>query len=108
MSQPSVPPVLPTIGSPLKYGYRTKITPHFEAAPKSLLKIKQQDKTDHDEVKEQPDWLKIGFNLVGTRKVLDIEECPIATPVINEALVIERARVVRYIESFLEMLSNYL
>jgi len=108
LSQPSVPPVLPTIGSPLKYGYRTKITPHFEAAPKSLLKIKQQDKTDNDEVKEQPDWLKIGFNLVGTRKVLDIEECPIATPVINEALAIERTRVIRYVESFLGMLSSYL
>ena len=108
MSKSSVPSVLPTIGSPLKYGYRTKITPHFEAAPKSLLKMKQQDKTDHDEVKKQPDWLKIGFNLVGTRKVLDIEECPIATPVINEALAIERARVMRYVKSFLEMLSNYL
>jgi len=70
--------------------------------------MKQQDKTDHDEVKKQPDWLKIGFNLVGTRKVLDIEECPIATPVINEALAIERARVMRYVKSFLEMLSNYL
>jgi len=100
-----VPTVLPTIGSPLQYGYRTKITPHFEAAPKSLLKIKQRNKVDNDEVKEQPDWLKIGFNVVGTRKVLDIEECPIATPVINEALAIERARVIGYVGFFLEMLS---
>lgn len=90
-----MPAVLPTIGSPLQYGYRTKITPHFEAAPKSLLKKKQQDKTDKDEVTEQPDWLKIGFNVVGTRKVLDIEECPIATPVINQALTSEREKIIK-------------
>jgi len=108
LSEGSVPSVLPTIGSPLKYAYRTKITPHFEAAPKSLLKIKQQDKTDSEQVKEQPDWLKIGFNLVGTRKVLDIEECPIATPVINEAFATERARVIKYVASFLEILLKLL
>jgi tRNA (uracil-5-)-methyltransferase len=90
-----VPTVLPTIGSPLQYGYRTKITPHFEAAPKSLRQKKQGEKTDEDGVKEQPDWLKIGFNMVGTRKVLDIEECPIATPIINEALTSERANIIR-------------
>ncbi|KAJ3566703.1 hypothetical protein NP233_g6830 [Leucocoprinus birnbaumii] len=100
LSQSSLPTVLPTIGSPLQYGYRTKITPHFEAAPKSLLKKKQQSNTDKDEVKEQPDWLKIGFNLVGSRKVLDIEECPIATPVINEALTAERSRVIKNAYTF--------
>jgi tRNA (uracil-5-)-methyltransferase len=89
----SVPTVLPTIGSPLQYGYRTKITPHFEAAPKSLKK-QQQDNVDKGEVK-QPDWLKIGFNIAGTRKVMDIEECPISTPVINEGLTAERARIIR-------------
>ncbi|KXN80741.1 tRNA (uracil(54)-C(5))-methyltransferase [Leucoagaricus sp. SymC.cos] len=91
----SVPSVLPTIGSPLQYGYRTKITPHFEAAPKFILKKKQQDKTDKDEVTEKPDWLKIGFNIVGTRKVMDIEECVIATPVINQTLPVERVKVVK-------------
>ncbi|KAF5346081.1 hypothetical protein D9756_010839 [Leucocoprinus leucothites] len=100
LGQTSVPIVLPTIGSPLQYGYRTKITPHFEAASKSLLKKWQQANIDKDEVKEQPDWLKIGFNVVGTRKVLDIEECPIATPIINEALTTERARVIRNAYTF--------
>lgn len=90
-----MPTILPTIGSPLQYGYRTKITPHFEAAPKSLLRKKQAEKTDKDEVAEQPDWLKIGFNIVGKRQVLDIEECPIATPVINQALTSERANIIR-------------
>jgi tRNA (uracil-5-)-methyltransferase len=61
------------------------------------MKMKEKDKTDKDDVEEQPDWLKIGFNVVGTRKVLDIEECPIATPVINEALTDERQRIVKYV-----------
>ncbi|EKM75220.1 hypothetical protein AGABI1DRAFT_64825 [Agaricus bisporus var. burnettii JB137-S8] len=95
LPESSVPTILPTIGSPLQYGYRTKITPHFEAAPKSLLRKKQAEKTDKDEVTEQPDWLKIGFNIVGKRQVLDIEECPIATPVINQALTSERANIIR-------------
>ncbi|EGN94183.1 hypothetical protein SERLA73DRAFT_97034 [Serpula lacrymans var. lacrymans S7.3] len=77
----SVPEVLPTIASPLQYGYRTKITPHFEAAPKRARLEPPEDKS------EKPSWLKIGFNEIGRRTVVvDIEECPIATPVLNEAL----------------------
>src|ERR1700683_1929262 len=34
----SIPPVLGTVASPLQYGYRTKITPHFDAPPKRLQK----------------------------------------------------------------------
>lgn len=30
-----VPDIQPTIGSPKQWGYRTKITPHFDAVPKS-------------------------------------------------------------------------
>ena len=53
-----VPSPLPTIGSPLQYGYRTKITPHFDALPKG----------------KKDDWkLYIGFDTKGRRQVLDIE-----------------------------------
>ncbi|KAI0056764.1 S-adenosyl-L-methionine-dependent methyltransferase [Artomyces pyxidatus] len=78
LPQSSIPPISSTIPSPLQYGYRTKITPHFDAPPKKLQKkgaIESEDK---------PDWLKIGFNQIGRRTVMDIEECPIATPVLNE------------------------
>jgi tRNA (uracil-5-)-methyltransferase len=76
----SVPAPLTTIGSPLQYGYRTKITPHFDAPPKNL--------------KGKEDWkLWIGFDEKGRKKVLDIEECPIATPVLNEALAPIREEV---------------
>jgi tRNA (uracil-5-)-methyltransferase len=53
---------LTTIGSPLQYGYRTKITPHFDAPPKG---------------KKKEDWQTwIGFDTKGRRKVLDIEVSP--------------------------------
>lgn len=62
----SVPTIEQTIGSPLQYGYRTKITPHFDAPPKKVQKEGISDDA-------KPDWLKIGFNKVGTRYVMDIE-----------------------------------
>lgn len=58
-----VPTVLPTIGSPKQYHYRTKITPHFEAPPKKA----------RDNPTPNPDWLKIGFNEIGKKSVIDIE-----------------------------------
>ncbi len=73
-------PVLPVIGSPQKYGYRSKITPHFQR-PKG------------GEVGE------IGFLRAGTRNsMVDVSECPIAMPALNEALthVREAARAGSY------------
>ncbi|EKM60644.1 uncharacterized protein PHACADRAFT_82639 [Phanerochaete carnosa HHB-10118-sp] len=74
----AVPEVQPTISSPLQYGYRTKITPHFDN-PQSMIK-QHGLPTDG-----KPAWFKIGFNSAGSRHPMDIEECPIATPVISEA-----------------------
>ncbi|KAG1908749.1 S-adenosyl-L-methionine-dependent methyltransferase [Suillus fuscotomentosus] len=79
----TIPDVLPTIASPLQYGYRTKITPHFEAPPKKARKEADSGSANST---DKPSWLKIGFNEIGKRTVLDIEECPIATPVLNAAL----------------------
>jgi len=73
-----IPFALPTIASPLIYGYRTKITPHFDIPPKKPRK---------SENATQREWeLRIGFGQKGRRAVIDIEECPIATPVLNKAL----------------------
>ena len=63
-----VPTVHPTIGSPLQYSYRTKITPHFEAPPK-----RARETEGANPLTIKPDWLKIGFNEIGKRTVLDIE-----------------------------------
>ncbi|KAG6902678.1 hypothetical protein C0995_013370 [Termitomyces sp. Mi166 len=78
LAESSVPPIQATIGSPLQYEYRTKLTPHFEAPPKAAKKNPAPSET-------KPEWLKIGFNRVGTSKTMDIEDCPIATSVINGA-----------------------
>ena len=61
--------VQPVIGSPREYGYRSKITPHFEAP------------RDGGPVKE------IGFLKAGRRyDLLDVPRCDIATDPINAAL----------------------
>ena len=64
LSESSLPAIGATIPSPLQYGYRTKITPHFKEAPKKARK---------SELSTKPDWLKIGFNINHTSQVLDIE-----------------------------------
>lgn len=61
-------PVLPVIGSPREFGYRSKITPHFEAPREGGVR-------------------EIGFLKAGRRyDLVDVPQCPIATPAINEAL----------------------
>lgn len=57
--------VNPAKGSDDYYGYRSKITPHY------------------DSLKSVSD-LKIGFQQRGTNRIIDIEECIIATNTINE------------------------
>lgn len=79
-----VPEILSTIPSPQQYGYRTKITPHFDIPPKRFRKENDENRT----------WeIRIGFGEKGRRSVMDIEECPIATPVLNAALPSIRADV---------------
>lgn len=71
-------PVAPVIGSPAQYGYRSKITPHFNA-PRSAA-----------EAAEMP----IGFLRQGTRfDILDVPACPIATGPINNRLTESREHV---------------
>lgn len=119
-----VPPTLPTLSSPEQYHYRTKLTPHFNL-PKSMMDYrggnsfgnkkgkhkrqnnkKQKMPEDQDELERLVEqWRSetaIGFDGLkfGGKKVLDIEECPIATPVINKALPIESAKVKKNIASY--------
>lgn len=60
--------VLPVIASPMEYGYRSKITPHFQKPREGQIR-------------------DIGFLRIGTRMALvDVPECQIAMKAINEAL----------------------
>jgi len=68
-----LPGVGDTVGSPLQYGYRTKLTPHFDGPRKGGFKA--GDPT--------PD---IGFMVKGQRRVLDIEDCPIGTDILRKGI----------------------
>lgn len=69
-------PVRPVIPSPVQYGYRSKITPHFQRPKEGGIGA-------------------IGFLRARTRNAMvDVEQCPIAMPELNAQLatVRERAR----------------
>lgn len=83
-----IPVIGDTIGSPLQYGYRTKLTPHFDGPPDARRSdgrngIKRT-------FKEVP---PIGFMKKGTRITMDIEDCPIGTPAVRNGNKRERTRV---------------
>ena len=86
-----VPEVEPTMGSPLQYGYRTKLSPHF-SGPSNYARKKKEVKW------ETPP--KIGFNVKGTRAVMDIESCPIGADILQEGLKIERKSVLDNLDKY--------
>lgn len=70
--------VNPVIGSPREFGYRSKITPHFQAWSKS---------------RAIGEPAAIGFLKQGSRfEIVDVPQCPIATPEINAKLTEVRAK----------------
>lgn len=71
-----LPEIEPTVGSPLEFRYRTKLTPHFDV-PRGGLKTPPT----------------IGFGQKGRKAVLDIEDCAIGTEVLSQGMRDERARV---------------
>ena len=81
-----VPPVQPTMGSPLKMRYRTKLTPHYDLPQAVRKKAQSGEFIDAND-------LPIGFDNASTGRVMDIEECPIGTDTINAALPRERQAV---------------
>lgn len=85
-----VPDVLPTMGSPQTMQYRTKLTPHFDL-PMSFRKGHSSQKAP---------FIPIGFDGATSGRVMDIEECPIGTPVLNEAMKTERIKVRENIKSY--------
>ncbi|KAJ4987993.1 hypothetical protein SVAN01_06568 [Stagonosporopsis vannaccii] len=95
LSPELIPTIGDTIGSPLQYGYRTKLTPHFDGPPDSRRSdgrngIKRT-------FKEVPN---IGFMKKGTRITMDIEDCPIGTEAVRAGNKRERKRVVEKLSSY--------
>ncbi|PVH88755.1 putative tRNA (uracil-5-)-methyltransferase [Cadophora sp. DSE1049] len=91
-----VPLIGDTIGSPLQYGYRTKLTPHFDGPPGYISK---QDKMrgHRNYFEKVPD---IGFMQKGLKKTLDIEDCPIGTDAVRMGMKRERVRVANELEKY--------
>ena len=91
LSPELVPRIGDTVGSPLQYGYRTKLTPHFDG-PGGM-----HAKNSERRFKEVP---PIGFMEKGRRRVLDIEDCPIGTEAVREGMKRERERVAQEMHTF--------
>ncbi|KAI0140479.1 S-adenosyl-L-methionine-dependent methyltransferase [Xylariaceae sp. FL1272] len=79
-----IPAIQDTIGSPLQYGYRTKLTPHFDG-PQGWSR-----KNPDARFAERP---PIGFTPKGKRTTLDIEDCPIGTDAVRAGMKSERERM---------------
>ena len=76
--------VEPVVGGLREYGYRTKLTPHYDVDNQMMMG-------------------PIGFN-TNRFRVVDVEECPIATEAINAKLPAERQEAVR---RFTDAVDNY-
>lgn len=85
-----VPKVGPTVASPLQYHYRTKITPHFDM-PKKVSQLQVRPPLGFGQ-KGRPKWRKDTIDVGGTGPILDIEECKLATDILNIGLTNERRR----------------
>ncbi|KAJ7431941.1 tRNA methyltransferase [Mycena galericulata] len=96
LSQSELPPIESTMPSPKQYDYRTKITPHFDAP----TKVQRSNSSNPKNNTDKPEWFNIGFNRVGTHKVMDIEDCPIATPIIRQTLPIVRANAIKNLYTY--------
>lgn len=101
-----IPEIGPTLASPLQYAYRTKLTPHFQVPPSAnsgrnkKKKGKQAVEGEAAAAEPKKEWeITIGFEQKGRKRIVDIEECVIATKVINDALVGEREKVKRCFRS---------
>jgi len=85
-----IPVIGDTFGSPLQYGYRTKLTPHFDAPPGPR----------RDKNKTFSSAPPIGFMEKGRRTTLDIEDCPIGTDAVRMGMKRERLRVAGELEKY--------
>ncbi|KAF4549107.1 tRNA (uracil(54)-C(5))-methyltransferase-like protein [Elsinoe fawcettii] len=89
-----IPKVGDTHASAEPYGYRTKLTPHFDGPPNARRDRRHGNKPDWKEVPA------IGFMQKGTRKTMDIEDCPIGTDAVRKGMKRERKRVAKNLDEY--------
>lgn len=86
-----IPAIDDTMPSPLEYGYRTKLTPHFSFPGDGSRK---KDKPAPTEVPA------IGYTFKNRRHNIDIEDCPLGTDIVRQGLKTERKRVAENLHTF--------
>lgn len=84
LKQGKLPEIGETVASPKQFGYRTKLTPHFDLPRKKTLTYRP---TLGFGSKGKPTWRDTDG---GDSGVVDIEECIIGTPIINVGMANER------------------
>ena len=89
-----IPEIGDATASPLQYGYRTKLTPHFDGPQGGKMARKNGKEVRWEKVPP------IGFNVRAGKWILDVEECPIGTEAVQKGLIRERKRVARDIQSY--------
>ncbi len=96
LSPDQIPIIGDTIGSPLQYGYRTKLTPHFDGPPGHRSRTNKRNgiKNAFEDLPE------IGFMQKGQKKTLDIEDCPIGTDAVRMGMKSERLRVAAELQKY--------
>lgn len=85
-----LPDIGSTVASPLQYYYRTKITPHFDM-PRKLKVLEERPPLGFGQ-KGRPRWRKETLDVGGNSSTLDIEDCALATDILNIGLTNERKR----------------
>ncbi len=78
------PSVLDTLGTVEVFGYRSKITPHYDAPLRS--KGRKTPEEAAALAKKSFEIGPIGFKEKSSRRIVDVPFCHIATPAINNAL----------------------
>lgn len=89
-SEGLLPEIGKTIGSPIQYNYRTKLTPHFDV-PRKVTEMKTRPPLGFGQ-KGRPKWRQETLEVGGNASILDIEECPIGTQIVNVGMHNERQR----------------
>lgn len=93
-----IPEMVPAIGetfpSPMQYGYRTKLTPHF------MVPGPQGMKKKHESGDASSPVPPIGYTIKNKRVEMDIEDCPLGTDIVRQGLKSERKRVAENIHQY--------
>jgi len=74
--------VSPCLGTKEEFAYRSKLTPHYQQPRKSRRGVENEKKIE-----------AIGFQRKTSRQLIDVENCPIATPAVNRAYATLRERL---------------